>query len=184
MKPGVILVLSGQSGAGKDTVSQLISAQSPFRRFPTVTTRSPRNGERDGIDYHFVTPEAFSELLSRGDIFDPVGVHDRYGIPLPALRSAIARGERVILHLAEPSARRMRHEFPDVTVLVNLHAPSIAEARTRLIARGMTNEEIDRRHANDPQDNGQTAWDLIVENGPRGPEEAVTKILQFMTSRS
>src|SRR5512139_3638700 len=93
-RPGLLLVLSAPSGAGKTTLAHAFRASHPDAVFSvSATTRAPRGAERDGVDYHFVTPERFAELVARDAFAEWAEVHgQRYGTRRETVDAALAAG--------------------------------------------------------------------------------------------
>src|SRR5512138_3419632 len=92
--PGLLLVLSAPSGAGKTTLARRFLAAHPDATFSvSVTTRAPRGAERDGVDYRFVSPDRFAQLVAEGAFAEWAEVHgNRYGTPRATVEDALARG--------------------------------------------------------------------------------------------
>ncbi len=177
---GRLLILSGPSGAGKDTVGELVIARSDFSRLPTYTTREARVGEIDGIHYHFVTVELFRSLVDAGTIFDPVGVHDLYGIPLDKLIAALEQGQDVLMHLAAASAFKVKRIVSDV-IIVQIKSPSKGDTQARLMRRGMSQASIARRRENEPDHSlKDCAYDLVLVNKNDNSDQAATEILTYL----
>lgn len=177
-RPGVVLVLSGPAGAGKDTLSDLIVSRTTFLRFPTYTTRARRSEEQDGVHYHFITRKNFNELVADDAIFDPVGRDDFYGLPLKELDATQTSGQSIIVHLVAASAFRLKRLRPKI-VSVLILPPSSEVAASRLRRRGMTDEDIWRRARNEPVlMPGQ--HDLVVINHENEQQVAVNQILNFI----
>jgi guanylate kinase len=124
MTPGPLIIVSGPAGVGKNTVVARLLAESglPLRRSVSVTTRQPRPGEADGVDYHFWTPERFEEAEAAGAFLETATVHgrQRYG----TLRSEVDRyrGEGVVLVIDVQGAAKVRRQCPDA-VSIFLNAP-------------------------------------------------------------
>lgn len=152
MTKGPLFILSGPSGCGKSTVIRRLLAEEPglpLRLSVSATTRPPRKGERDGVEYHFWTPERFQEEVRAGAFLEHAEVHGkRYG----TLRSEVdpyrERGIGVILDIDVQGAAQIRPQYPD-HVSIFLRAPSLAVYEERLRKRGTEAEEaIQRRVAN------------------------------------
>jgi guanylate kinase len=97
---GTVLVISGPSGVGKDTIINIITSRSSFTKFPTCTTRKPRPGEINGVHYHFVDEETFMTLWHRGDLLDHVVITSHhYGLPIEKLGRSLEDGRDIVVHL-------------------------------------------------------------------------------------
>lgn len=144
---GWVFVVSSPSGGGKTTVVQrLLGMDRTLVRSVSVTTRSPRRGERAGRDYRFVSPVAFEQMRRAGRLLEWARVHGAlYGTPEPPIRRALARGRDVILSLDVQGARQVRHRLGGRAVLLFLLPRSMPELRRRLIQRGTDSPEAIRR---------------------------------------
>lgn len=146
-----MIVLSGPSAVGKSTVVRCLRERVPDMYFSvSVTTRAPRPGEVDGVDYSFVTPERFSQLIADGELLEWAEIHGglhRSGTPARPVRDAIAAGRPVLIEVDLAGARAVKTAMPEV-VTVFLAPPSWAELESRLIRRGTeTPEAMQRRLA-------------------------------------
>lgn len=146
--PVTVAVISGPTAVGKGTVVGAL-----FRRHPeivvsrSVTTRPPRPTERDGIDYDFVTPAQFDELVDGDGLLEWAVVHNshRYGTPREPVEKAVADDRTVILEIDLQGARQVRETYPQATQIF-LAPPSWDELVHRLIGRGTeTPEQRERR---------------------------------------
>jgi guanylate kinase len=146
---GGIFVLSAPSGAGKTTVCKGVVARDP-RVVLSVshTTREPRPGEEDGVQYHFVTPDEFRRLVGKGAFLEHAEYSGHlYGTSWTSIESPLERGLDVLLEIETEGARQVRDRRPDAQ-LIFLLPPSLAALEERLRGRGTeANEEIDRRLA-------------------------------------
>ncbi len=148
---GLCLVLAAPSGAGKTSVARALRAEEPELTLSvSVTTRPPRPGERDGIDYRFLTEPAFAALAAEGGLLEWAKVLGRYsyGTPRAPVEAALAAGGDVLFDIDWQGYRSVRAALPGQVVGVFLLPPSMAELRTRLLVRrGDRSEEIARRMA-------------------------------------
>ncbi|HEX6134145.1 MAG TPA: guanylate kinase [Longimicrobiales bacterium] len=131
------LVIAAPSGAGKTSLARALVETRPDMVFSlSATTRAPRPGERDGVDYRFVSDAEF-ERLTRGDeLLEWALVHGRrYGTLRTGVESALAQGSTVVLDIDVQGARLVRRTLPDA-VLIFVLPPSVAEMKRRLQARG------------------------------------------------
>jgi guanylate kinase len=111
----------------------------------SATTRAPRPGERDGVNYRFVTPEAFDELVADGALLEWAEfAGHRYGTPRSPVEKRLARGAPVLLEIELEGARQVRQAMPDA-VFVFLAPPSWDVLRSRLVGRGTEPPEVVQR---------------------------------------
>jgi guanylate kinase len=146
-RQGLIFVISGPSGAGKSTVLQrVLSATSNLHFSASWTTRDPRPGEQDGIDYYFVSPERFQAEIDADNFLEWAPVHQhRYGTPRPYVMNCVLEGKDVILDIDVQGARQVRKREPSI-ISIFLAPPSLDELARRLHTRHTENEEtVNRR---------------------------------------
>ena len=164
---GLLIVLSGPSGAGKDSVlAQLKCQYENIQLSISVTTRAPRPGEQDGEHYFFVTREAFEEKLRNNQILEYTEYNGNYyGTPMAYINDGLALGKTVILEIEVEGAANVRRLYPNC-VSVFLVPPSLAVLRQRLIDRKTESpEEINRRIAIAKQElNHAKNYDYIILN--------------------
>jgi len=179
--PSVVLVLTGTSGVGKDTIIDIITDNSDFTRFPAHTTRPARSGELDGIHYNFVGKESFEVAFNSGDLLERFEVNGHYyGIHLPSLYESISCGKNLILHLSIEGKNLLIEKVPEA-VCVFIMAPSQKVIVSRLRNRGMPEEQIINRIKNDPttlQD--ISLYDFVVVNHDNEAQEIAERVLNFV----
>lgn len=134
---GMLLVVAGPSGVGKGTlIRELLQRHPDIQRSVSCTTRDPRPGEREGVDYHFLSDAEFARMRDEGELLEWALVHgiDRYGTPRAPVEQALDAGRDIVLEIDYQGARSVRSRLPEaVTVFV---APPTAEAlRERLVGR-------------------------------------------------
>jgi len=134
---GAILVLSGPSGAGKSTIINHASPNIGDYYFSiSTTTRSPREGEQDGVDYYFVTREIFEEGIKAGDFLEYATVHGNYyGTSLTPVKEALAQGKLVIFDIDVQGHRLVRAKMGDYVTSAFITPPTLLELEKRLYAR-------------------------------------------------
>ena len=168
---GILLVLAGTSGAGKGTVGAKLRARDPRLRWSVSwTTRDARPGEREGVDYHFVTRDAFEQLRDAGGFLEWFEVYgDLKGTPRGFVDDELAAGHDVMLEVDVQGAQKVKALVPDA-LLVFVRVPSRVEQRRRLEARAATTGEaadsIEARlaRAADEEHIGATEFDYVVLN--------------------
>ncbi|MHC4250725.1 MAG: guanylate kinase, partial [Planctomycetota bacterium] len=139
---GMLLVLSGPSGAGKSTVAQRLGlADSRIWRSVSMTTRPPRPGETNGIDYYFVTPEHFARERSTASLLESAAVHgESYGTPRRPVVERLLQNRDVLLEIDVQGAAQVRRTVGDA-VFIFVRPPSRAVLEQRLRDRGSETEE-------------------------------------------
>jgi guanylate kinase len=147
---GALFIVSGASGTGKTTLLRAALERVPGLEFSvSATTRAPRAGERDGVDYHFVTHARFQDMLQRNELLEHAEVYGTlYGTPREPVWRALREGRCIVLDIDVQGAGQVRASFDTDhrPVTVFILPPSIETIRKRLEARGTdTPEVVDRR---------------------------------------
>lgn len=144
---GSLLVISGPSGSGKGTVvKRLVEKYDGYMLSVSATTRSPRKGEINGVHYHFITPEQFDDMVSKGGFIEYARYSkSSYGTPAEPVAEALAQGRHVILEIEICGARQVKQRMPEAKTVM-LIPPTYHELKKRLTDRGTeTEDEIKRR---------------------------------------
>ncbi len=138
-----LLVVSGPSGAGKDTVVRRMMEKHPEIEISvSATTRAPRNGEQEGVDYYFMSNAAFEEKIKRGEMLEYVHYCDRYyGTPKSEVDCRLSANTPVVLVIEVIGAANIKRIYPDST-LVFIMPPSLEELSRRLHGRGTESEKV------------------------------------------
>jgi guanylate kinase len=142
-RPGLLLVLSAPSGAGKTTLARRFVARHPDATFSiSVTTRAPRGSERDGVDYHFVTPERFEALVAAGELAEWAEVHGRrYGTLRATVDGSLAAGQVAVFDIDVQGGAQLQAAYPAQALTVFILPPDEAELARRLRGRSTESEE-------------------------------------------
>jgi guanylate kinase len=145
-EPPLLVVLSGPSGAGKDSVRELLLAWEPMmHRVVTATTRRPRPGEVEGRDYHFITEETFDGLLSTGGFIEHAFVYDhRNGVPRIEVEDPLAFGRDAIARIDVQGAATLKRLLPQ-SLLIFISPGSVEETARRMHDRGADSEAEQQR---------------------------------------
>ncbi len=138
----LLIVISGPSGVGKDTVLQRMKElQLPFHFVVTATSRPKREGEIEGVDYFFVSPDEFLSMIDRDELLEHALVYDEYkGIPRQQVREAFTSGRDVVMRIDVQGAETIRQLYPEA-LLIFLSTHTEKELITRLKARRTESEE-------------------------------------------
>lgn len=141
---GLLIVLSGPSGVGKATVRKALFEMDDhnFTYSISMTTRKPREGEVDGVDYYFVSEEEFESRIKQGRFLEFARfVGNYYGTPMDEVEKMIADGAEVVLEIEVEGAMQVKAKMPDA-VLIFIAPPTFNALKTRLLRRGTEPEEI------------------------------------------
>lgn len=165
---GILIVLSGPSGVGKGTVRKAIFSQenTSFEYSISMTTRPPREGEVDGVDYFFKTREEFERLIEQGKLLEYAEfVGNYYGTPVDYVRETLDKGRDVFLEIEVQGARQVRQKFPD-GLFIFLAPPSLSELKNRIVTRGTESEDIINNRLNVAKEEIEMMhlYDYVVEN--------------------
>jgi guanylate kinase len=146
----ILFVLSGPSGAGKDSVITALRTSHPDLHYAvTATTRAPRPGETDGVSYYFFSKQRYDDLADRGEMIAPANVHGHwYGAPLRPIRQALSAGQDVLLKIDVQGAMQVRRRLPQ-SVYIFLTTPSFEDLVSRLESRRTEDKEDFERRIQD-----------------------------------
>lgn len=147
MKQGLLIVVSGASGTGKGTVCNALMESLPELAYSiSATTRSPRKGEQDGVNYYFLAREEFEKMIEEGGFLEWAEVYGNYyGTPLKKIQERLAEGQDILLEIDTQGALKVMEKCPE-GVFIFLLPPSLEELERRIRGRGTeTEESISRR---------------------------------------
>lgn len=135
-RQGLLIVLSGPSGAGKGTIGAHIKRNIPnVRDSISVTTRAPREGEQEGVHYYFRTVEEYQRMIASGEFLETASVYcNFYGTPKKPVMEMLDRGYDVLFDIDTIGARQIKKSYPDA-VTIFIMPPTMEELRRRLIER-------------------------------------------------
>ncbi|WP_243091158.1 guanylate kinase [Thermus neutrinimicus] len=179
---GRLFVMTGASGVGKGTVRAKVLERTRLFYSISMTTRPPRPGERDGVDYYFVDRAAFEALLGEGGFLEHAEyVGHLYGTPKAPVERALARGEDVLLEIEVQGALQVKEKMPEA-VLIFLLPPSLSELKRRLVYRGKdAPEKIEKRlEQAEWEIRNAHLFDYVIVNDVL--EEAVADFLAILTA--
>ncbi len=168
MNRGILLVLSGFSGSGKGTVVKEVMKKysDTYALSISATSRQPRPGERDGIEYFFKTREEFEEMIANDELVEYAQyVSNYYGTPKAYVEEQLAAGKDVILEIEIQGALKIKEKFPE-TLLLFMTPPSADELKDRLVGRGTeTMDVVESRLARAVEEaQGIEKYDYLIVN--------------------
>ena len=145
-KAGKLFVITAPSGAGKTSLIEALMRDDPSLKLSiSYTTRAPRPGEKNAVDYHFVDDRTFIAMRERGEFLESAEVHGyRYGTSKKVITEALARGEDLILEIDWQGAQQVRRIYPECVGIFIL-PPSVEELERRMRARGQDADAVIRR---------------------------------------
>jgi guanylate kinase len=184
LSPGLLLVLSAPSGAGKTTLAQRMLHEIPGAVLSvSFTTRSPRGQEKDGVDYHFVDAKTFQEKIERGDFVEWAEVYGHfYGSPRSVIDEAFSRRSLALFDIDVQGGLAIKKKYPDA-LLTFILPPSMEELERRLRGRRTDSDDTIRKRmlaARLEIEKGRSAYDFILVNDD--VEQAFQKLKAIFTA--
>ncbi|MEG1312588.1 MAG: guanylate kinase [Romboutsia sp.] len=146
-RKGLLLVVSGPSGAGKGTICKdLLKENNQIKLSVSATTRKPRTGEVDGVNYFFIEKDKFTNMIENGEFLEYAQIYDNfYGTPKAAIIECLEKGQDVVLEIEMQGAKQIKEVYPE-GVFIFVLPPSLEELKNRIVGRGTeSKEEIDKR---------------------------------------
>ena len=180
MRKGLLVVVSGPSGAGKGTICQALLEKTPLAYSVSATTRKPRAGEVDGESYYFLSVEAFEEMIEKDELLEWAKVYDNYyGTPLKKVEEKLTAGEDILLEIDTQGAMKVREKFPE-GVYIFILPPSLAELERRIRGRDTETEDVLQKRlaaAIDEIEAGKCYKYVVTNDEVDGAVDAVCAIL-------
>jgi guanylate kinase len=179
----ILLVISGPSGVGKDAVIAGLKRALPSAHFATtVTTRPPRPGERDGVDYRFLTDAQYDALIAEDGFLERAAVYShRYGVPRSEIREALRKGQDVVVRVDVQGAATIKRLMSGA-VLVFLAPESQTELEQRLRDRATDGDLHLRLDTANRELAQESAFDYVVFNADGRLAETVSRIVSIFES--
>ena len=184
---GLMLVLSSPSGAGKTTISRaLLDGDDALELSVSATTRAPREGEVDGVHYHFISDDRFRALIDEDGLLEWANVfNNAYGTPRAAIEKALSEGRDVLFDIDWQGTQQLRQKMPQDLVSVFVLPPSLAALETRLKSRqqmtGETDEQVAYRLSKAPAEVSHWAeYDFIIVNSDI--QQSVAQVRAILTA--
>lgn len=182
MDKGLLIVISGPSGAGKGTVVNKLIEEGKYALSVSATTRAPREGEINGKSYFFKTQEEFKELINENELLEYANFCDNYyGTPKDYVNSKMAEGKSVILEIEVQGALQVKENMTDA-ILIFMIPPTLKELRNRLETRGTEAQDVVEKRLSRAEEEIEliNKYDYIVVNDT--VEDAVNQINSIVSS--
>ncbi len=184
LNKGAILLLSGPSGCGKSSLlKKLYTVIDNYYFSISTTTRLPRVGEQDGVDYQFVTKEEFQKGISEGNFLEWAEVHGNYyGTSLKSINEALEMGKLVIFDIDVQGFEQVIEKLRDITTTVFITTPTLQELEKRLISRATDSIDVIEKRIKNAQDEIKYTqeYDYLIIND--NLEDAADKLISVAKS--
>ena len=178
MKKGLLIVISGPAGSGKGTVNAKLLQSDEYVYSVSATTRAPRPGERDGVNYYFITREEFERRIQDGEMLEYTEYcGNYYGTPLREAKAVLESGRNLILEIEVEGALNVKRIYPDA-VLIMLLPPTYAVQEQRLRDRGTETEQkiLERLERTKVELQQLPHYDYVVYNHDGGVDRCAEDI--------
>ena len=182
MNKGLLIVISGPAGSGKGTVCSHLLKTGDFAFSVSATTRAPRPGEQNGINYHFISKEEFINRINDGDMLEYTEYCGNfYGTPKKEAEAVLDSGKNLILEIEVEGARNVKEKYPEA-ILILLLPPSFATQEQRLRGRGTETEEkiLARLEQTKSELKFANCYDYVVYNYDGMDLDAAKKIFSII----
>lgn len=188
MRKGLLILISGPSGTGKGTVCDLLRQKHPEISYSiSATTRQPRPGEQDGVNYYFYTKEKFREMIYQGQLLEWAEVYGNfYGTPKQKVLDRLDAGEDILLEIDTQGALNVMKVMPE-GLFIFLLPPSLEELAARLKGRGTETEESLHRRLGAAVDEIKLATKyryVVVNDKVEDAQETIANIIEAEHHRS
>lgn len=188
MRKGLLILISGPSGTGKGTVCDLLRQKHPEISYSiSATTRQPRPGEQDGVNYYFYTKEKFREMIDQGQLLEWAEVYGNfYGTPKQKVLNRLEVGEDILLEIDTQGALNVMKVMPE-GLFIFLLPPSLEELAARLKGRGTETEESLHRRLGAAVDEIKLATKyryVVVNDKVEDAQETIANIIEAEHHRS
>lgn len=188
MRKGLLILISGPSGTGKGTVCDLLRQKHPEISYSiSATTRQPRPGEQDGVNYYFYTKEKFREMIDQGQLLEWAEVYGNfYGTPKQKVLDRLEAGEDILLEIDTQGALNVMKVMPE-GLFIFLLPPSLEELAGRLKGRGTETEESLHRRLGAAVDEIKLATKyryVVVNDKVEDAQETIANIIEAEHHRS
>ena len=182
MAKGLMLIISGPAGSGKGTVNAHLLGTGDFVYSVSATTRAPRPGEVDGVNYHYITREDFISRINTGGMLEYTEYCGNfYGTPKKEAEEVLESGKNLILEIEIDGAHQIKEKYPDA-ILIMLLPPSFSVQESRLRGRGTETEDkiLARLERTREELSDIESYDYVVYNYDGLDKEAANRILAIV----
>ena len=179
---GLLVVVSGPAGSGKGTVNGILLERENFVFSVSATTRSPRPGEKHGVNYYYITHEEFERRIAAGEMLEYTTYCDNYyGTPKKEAEAVLESGKNLLLEIEVDGAMQVKKKYPDA-VLIMLLPPSFSVQEERLRGRGTEPADVILKRLEQARSEVETApkYDYIVYNRDNAVVECVEDIMTII----